>query len=344
VAVARFASPYTYEWFVRAELLRAGGQLAAAIEAYRTALAGADEDAHLLARLASALDEQGHHDQAAELLDQALRLEPDSEAAWLARAEVAQRKTDVDAALAALERAEQAQPLSPRGPLALAALLRAHGNPERAAAVLLRYEARSLPGTRGAQQARLARALATRDADQVFAATLPYRLLAPADSGALLAAARLLLEQGRAAQALRVIELVPDTPGESPLRLRVLLACARWSAAEGWLADHEPSGPDARLELARAQLALRRPEQAAQLLEAERLERADKPALQLLAAQIDLARGAYASAALQFASIPRGSTAQPEARLGLAQALSAQALPELAAEVSAQKPTPAAAQ
>jgi predicted Zn-dependent protease len=348
VATARFASPYTYEWFVRAELLRAGGQLAVAIEAYRTALAGADEDAHVLARLASALDEQGDHDQAAELVDQALRLEPDCEAAWLARAELALRKPDLAAALAALERAEQSQPLSPRGPLALAALLRAHGNPERAAAVLLRYEARSLPGTRAAQQARLARALAARDADQVFAATLPYRLLAPADSAALFDAARSLLEQGRAAQALRVIELVPETPGESGLRLRILLACARWSAAEGWLANHELDGPDARLELARAQLALRRPELAAESLEAERLERADEPSLQLIAAQIELARGAYASAALQFARIPRGSTTQPAAQLGLAQALTAQALPELAAEVSSQhrlrEATPAAAQ
>jgi Tfp pilus assembly protein PilF len=332
-----FASPYTYEWFIRAELLRSSGQLAAAIQAYRTALAGSDEDAHVLARLGSALDEQGAHEQAAELLDDALRLEPDSEVAWLARAELAQRRGAFEPALEALERAEQAAPLSPRAPLALAALLRARGNPERADAVLLRYEARSLPGTHGAQAAQLSRALASHDTEQIFAATLPYRLFAPSNPSALSAAAKQLLDQGRAALALRVIDLVPETANESPLRLRVFLACGRWAAAEAWLADHEASDRPELLELARAQLLLRHPEAAAQLLESERLAGADEPSLQLVAAEIDLARSSYANAALRFARIPRGSSAYPEARLGLVQALSAEALPDLAAEVSAQR-------
>jgi hypothetical protein len=57
--------------------------------------------------------------------------------------------------------------------------------------------------------------------------------------------------------------------------------------------------------------------------------------LQLLAAQIELARGAYAGAALRFARIPAGSSSYAAARLGLDQALRAQGQSGLAAEVSA---------
>jgi Tfp pilus assembly protein PilF len=335
-AATRFASPYAYEWFIRAELLRASGQLQAAIEAYRMALSDADEEADVLARLGSALDEQGKHAPADEAIAQALRLEPMSEAAWLARAELTARRGDAAGTLAALERAEQAEPQSPRAPMALASWLRAHGQPERASAVLLRYEARTLSGTRAAQQVRLQRALAEGDPDDVFAATLPYRLFAMPPPAALLEAAQLLFDHQRPAHALRVIELVPETDNESPLRLRIFLACARWAAAENWLATHDAPTHAARLELARAQLTLHHSDQAAQIIEAERMHVPDDPALQLLAAQLELARGAYASAAAQFATIPCGSSAATAARLGLAQALTAGGMPELALEVATQ--------
>jgi tetratricopeptide (TPR) repeat protein len=339
----RYASPYTYEWFIRAELLRGRGQLDAAIEAYRSALAGADEDAYVAARLATALDERGDHHAARELVDAALEREPDSEAGWLARAELAERAADSPSALAALERAEQAQPLSPRAPQALAAQLRAHGSPERADAVLLRYEARSLPGTRAAQAVRLRRALASQDPDRIFAATLPYRSGAPPEAAELSEAARLLLGRGRAVQAWRVIALVPETAHETGLRLRVLLACARFAEAEAWLAVHEPSDSEERRSAARVYLAVGRPELAERMIELESSlassrdagSLANEPGLQLLMAQIALARAAYAQAAQLFANVPAGSSAHADALLGLSAALRAQGMPELATEVSA---------
>jgi tetratricopeptide (TPR) repeat protein len=351
-AAPRYASPYTYEWFIRAELLRGRGQLDAAIEAYRAALAGADEDAYVSARLATALDERGEHGAAKELLDAALEREPDSEAVWLARAELAGRAGDSAAALEALERAEQAQPLSPRAPQALAARLRAQGSPERADAVLLRYEARSLPGTRAAQAVRLRRALASQDPDRVFAATLPYRTGAPPEAAELSEAARLLLERGRAQQAWRVIALVPETAHEPGLRLRVLSACARFAEAEAWLAIHEPSDSQERRTAARVYLAVGRPELAERMVELESSLASSRddgslasahadgslardPGLQLLTAQIALARATYAQAAQLFAEVPAGSSAHAEALIGLAVALRAQGMPELAAEVSA---------
>src|SRR5262245_14492021 len=54
-----FVSPYSYEWFIRGELLVARGAYAQAAEAYRSALASADDDPYLLSRLADALDRAG---------------------------------------------------------------------------------------------------------------------------------------------------------------------------------------------------------------------------------------------------------------------------------------------
>jgi tetratricopeptide (TPR) repeat protein len=339
----RFASPYTYEWFVRAELLRGRGQLAAAIAAYRSALAGADEDAYVLARLATALDQRGDHAAALSVLQDAARLEPAAEVVGLAEAEIAARAGDLARAFAALERAEQAEPLSPRAPLQLATLLRAHGAPERADAVLLRFEGRSLPGTAGAHTAQLSRALSSGDVARIWRATLPYRLNAPAPPEPLREAARRLLAAGRPAHALRLLELVPETPGEDGLRLRVLVACARYAAAEAWLSEHALASGEDQLAAASVYLALGRPAAAAESIEAaEECGQAglcpapDASLLQLMAAEIALAAGDHARAAELFAGVPSASPSHPAAISGLRAALVAAGLPDLANELSAQ--------
>ena len=349
----RFASPYGYEWFLRAELLRGRGQLAAACESYRAALAGADEDPYVLARLATALDQLGDHAGARTVLRDAQQLEPNAEVVWLAEAELAERSHEpgsFELASAALERAEQVQPLSPRGPLQLAALLRARGYPERADAVLLRFEARSLPGTAGALAARLSRALSGGDAQRIWQATLPYRLNAPPQLDLLRQAARMLLVRGRPAQALRLLELVPEQTGEDNLRLAVFAACGRYAEAELWLREHPPQVADDWLAAAQVYLALGRLDAAADSIEAARLapREAGEPAadsfktraprLQLMAAEIADASGAYARAAQLFAELPAGSADSAAARRGLARALTAQGLAELAGELATVSP------
>jgi hypothetical protein len=118
------------------------------------------------------------------------------------------------------------------------------------------------------------------------------------------------------------------------------------------LVGHEPSSTEERRAAVRAYLATGRPELAAQLLELERSlgergalgsggsaalsgERDDTPGWQLVAAEIELARGAYARAAQLFAEVPAGSSAHADAQRGLSDALLAQGMPELAAEVRA---------
>src|SRR5262245_18084499 len=75
----RFVSPYSYEWFIRAELHVAAGRYAEAVEAYEMALTSADDDAYVLARLAEAQDHAGETEAAARTLRTGLELDPQSE-------------------------------------------------------------------------------------------------------------------------------------------------------------------------------------------------------------------------------------------------------------------------
>ena len=331
---ARFISPYTYEWFVRAELERAAGRLAQAIEAYDAALASAEEEPEILARLGSALAETGQRARAASVLEHASELDPRSEAVWLAQAELRVQTRDLEGAYAALEHAEQAAPDSARGPLRMAGLLAEHGQPERAQAVLERFRLRNQPRAVDTYQTELTRALLARDAQAVFAATAPYRLgAAKRPSARLREAAQLLLENGRAADALRVLELLPAPERDAALEIEVLLATGSLAQLEAWLTVHEPSGPRERANAARAALLLGKISTAAAIVESDRLTQPDTPILQLLVAQIELARGHHAAAAEQFARVPQAAAVSGEARAGLRAALSALALPELASEL-----------
>lgn len=329
--LARFASPYTYEWFVRAELARAAGRLPQAIDAYQAALAGADEAPEILARLGSALAQAGLTARAQTVLEEASRLDPSSEAVWLARAELLVQLGDVEAAYAAFEQAEHAAPHSARAPLRMAGLLAEHGQSERAQAVLERFRLKTQPSAQDAYQAELARALLTRDAQAVFAATAPYRLGAVTRPSARLnQAAQLLLTQGRAAEALRVIELLPAAERDAALELEVLLAVGSFVRLEAWLAEQLPTGAHERASAARAALWLGKVSLAAGIVEADRLTQPDTPILQLLAAEIELQRGHWASAAEGFARVPAGAAVSGEARSGLRAALAALGLSELA--------------
>lgn len=337
--MTRFASPYTYEWFLRAELLRASGRLGSAIEAYRAALAGADADAHILARLGSALDEAGEHEQAQQALDEALERDPESEAAWLAQAELNERSGATAAALEALARAARCAPESARAPLLLAELLQKHGQPERARDVLEVYRRKHARDGADVYRVALDEALLDGDPEAVFAATLPYRMGAPPKAAERLnRAAQLLLEHERPALALRVIELLPAEQREAPLELRVLSAVGSTAALESWLVMHEPSNPEARIRAARSALLVGKVARANAIVEADRLLRPGHPALLFLGGEIARARGQYLVAADQLARVPANASVGPEARRGLVGVLQALGLGPLASELQEAQP------
>jgi len=342
-APPRFASPYTYEWFVRAELARASGDLPLAIQAYRAALAGADEDSYVLARLGSALDQAGEHTQAQEVLNDALERDPESEAVWLARAELFERSGSTIEAFAALERAAQVAPDSARAPLALAKLLERQGQTERARAVLADHRQRLAHAGSDVYRVELDAALLSGDADAVFAATLPYRLGAPPKAAERLnRAAGHLLDKERPALALRVLELLPAAQREAPLELRALDKAGSVSALEAWLVMHEPNTPEARIKAARSALLVGKVARATAILEADRLLHPETPGLLLLSAEIASARGQYLIAADQFARVPHNTSVGTEAREGLTAVLGALGLEAIGAELN-EKPLPLAA-
>lgn len=329
-----FASPYAYEWFIRAEVLRSTNHLPQALDAYRAALASSDEDAELLARYGSALAESGDTTHAGEVLDEARTLDPENEAVWLALAALSEQRGALDDAYIALEHAERAAPLSARAPLQLAEWLSSRGHHERAQAVLERFYQRSVKGSRDAHRAVLAAALASMDPERVFAATLAYRLGVPPSAAAQLnRAATLLLDRGRPARAARVLALVPEAERNALTELRVLNAVGSAAALEAWLSTHEASDPDARLQAAHAALYLGKLDEAQAILASERLTQPESPALQLLAAEHELAAGQPARAASLFAGIPEGTTVSAEVKRGLSHSLDTLGLTTLSAEL-----------
>jgi Flp pilus assembly protein TadD len=131
-----FVPPSAYEAYVRGELLLAQGRPAEAVRQFELATTAPDEDPYLLSRLACAQLESGDRAEAERTLAHAGTIDRCSEAVWLMRGVLAERVNDLVAARAALEKASSCAPHSPAGELALAALLRDHGEPAASLDVL----------------------------------------------------------------------------------------------------------------------------------------------------------------------------------------------------------------
>lgn len=336
----RVGSPYAYEWFVRAEIFRAHTELEPALEAYRLALASSDDDPHVWSRYATALDEAGHTARALEAVKNALAQDPLSEAAWLARAAIAERHGQLEDALEAYERAEASAPTSARPPLALSALLDERGNAERARAVLARYEARVLPGTSGALRARLRAAVSRHDPQAAYVEARALGDAKAEDIPLLTHAAVLLLETDHCGLAVELLDALGERAAQAALQLRALLACARFDSVEALLRVTDPELLGGMLPVAHAYLAIGRAQQAIELAQAYLLTHPEDRQAQLLLAQAQLASGAVVDAAESFAVLAQGPNAD-DAKQGLARALTAAGMHELASEVA--QPTAAAA-
>jgi predicted Zn-dependent protease len=332
-AARSLPSPYAYEWFIRAELLRARGDEPAAIEAYRRSLASADPDPYVLARLAEALDRAGQPSAAQRALQAGLELDPRSEAIWLARGDIARRHRDWPAALAAYESAESFAPGSAASALALADLLRAHGHPERAVAVLERQAKRDGGTSAAALRARLELALARGDAERVTqAATAWLEGIAP-DFALFRRMAQHLLDSQRPALAARLLAALPGSDADAELRLRSALLLGRRDDAESLLVTHAPSVFGGGLEVAHSYLQIGRPQGALGALTAE-LRQDDPSRYDLLHARAMIELGEPARAALQLARIPARSPQHQAALQALVEAIAAGGMPTLAAELS----------
>ncbi len=326
-----FVAPAQYEDFVRGELAAARGDWSAAADAYERARAGGEDDVLLLARLADARDHLGDRAGAEEALRRAEALDPAAEVLWQTRGVIAERHGETPDAIAAYERARDAEPRSEEPVLALARLFAAGGHEDRAATLLSDFAAQG--GSLGALRASLALALARGDDLGLYDAATELARVAPGHTDEIVAAVRALAARGDVRVAHRLVERLPEETLDRELAIEVAIAAGDRAAAERWLAFPRDERPASLTLDARHWLALGDPARAAELAEVARADAAASTEATLVLAQARLAAGAPAEAARLFASIPAGSSAHDEARTGLAEALSAAGLPALAAEL-----------
>ena len=330
--VGTFVSPFSYEWFIRAELALEHGDLEAAAEAYRMARAGPEDDPLVLARLADVLDRLERVEEADAVLDEGLELDPESEAVWLAAGRIAERRGRIERALEAYARAESAAPRSEQAPLALARLLRERGAPARAERVLLRFTRRGTRQTAGVLRARLELALAREDTSGATRAVDALLRVAPARSAEVTRVATAALADDRPVLAARLLDAVPESLVDTALRVRALARAGRLERAEAVLAtalEERVGGPLGR---ARLYLTVRRADRAAEIADAVVATSSD-PQAWLVAGLAHLDARREVEAAPLLARVPRGVRGYAESRVALASALDAQGLGTLAAEV-----------
>lgn len=328
-----FVSPYSYEHFVRGELARERGQWAEAAEHYEFARAGAEDDPLLAARLADVRDRLGDRAAAERALDEGERLDADAEIVWMTRGEIAERHGELEAAIAAYARAAQAAGAGDGPVLALARVLRAIGNAERADAVLEEYIARA-GDPAGAARARLSLALARSDARAAGLAALDLARASSFHAREVAAAARALLDAGHPTLARRMIAVLPDDAVPRLLRLRVALAAGARDEAEALLLRWRPDDPGELIEAAQAWIEIGEPAYASELAEVA-LARGGGSEARLLLARAWLGQGRIGDAVALAASIPPGDSRRDPARALIAEALERAGLPALAAEVRA---------
>ena len=335
-----FVSPFSYEHFVRGELAYLRGDLRRALEEYRLARAGPEDDPLLIARIAEVLDRLDREREALALLDEGERLDPDAELVWLARARIHERHGRIDDALEAYSRAASVAPRSEEGPIALAALLRARGEPERADAVLERYLERARGA--GAARARLALAIEHRQAQAAAEAVRELLEVAPARADEVRRAAQTALDAGQPELALRLLAALPERREDRGLRVRAAIEAGDRARAEGLLASWMPEGPAELLEVARGYLALGMPDRAAELARVALTAEGGARARLVLGAALRM-QGRYGEAAQVLAAIDPASGAWPDGPIELARALRDAGRPALAAEAlsRAQRARPA---
>lgn len=326
-----FVSPYQYEHFLRGELANLHGDLSTAAEEYRAARGGSADDPLLIARLADVLDRLDREDEAMALLRQGDEDFPNDESIWLTRGAIHQRRGRLEQAAEAYGQAAAAAPASEAGPLALAEVLRAQGEPDEADAVLERY----LGHARGAGAARARLRLAIERGDPLAAADAVRALLeaAPARASEVRDAATTALTHDHPELALRLLAALPDRREDLPLRLRAMLAARAFDDAEALLAGWMPSGPDERITVAEGYLAIGQPQRTLELARVSQGD--DGPRATLLVGRALAADGQPARAAAVLSTIGPGSRAWPAAPIALAHVLRDAGRPAAAAEVLA---------
>jgi tetratricopeptide (TPR) repeat protein len=255
-----------------AHALIMSGEPDAAIAALRQVAEPLDQRAHFLTLAGLATLRRGESSRARGLLDQATRLETNDPTVWIALANAAEAGNDVEAAIAAAERAQAMDPDEPLFHYAVARLAARRGDLSRArqemeSAVLGNPAVPAWHRRLGdlyAQENDLDNALGAFDAALHHYDAKSADASAGSGEEALIrfGRGRVLVRLGRLTDAIvemeRAIELYPEEHAWHSELASHLMEAERWIEAQSWLRSaisHAPDLPEYHLQLARAQAA-----------------------------------------------------------------------------------------
>ena len=319
-----FLSPFVAEWFLRGELAMEGRDFRAAAHAFRTALSGSEEDVLVIARLAVALDAAGDTEGRDAALDRAEAMDRDSEALWLARGAIAERRGQTEEALDAYRRASLTAPDSDAPVFAATTLLVNHGFPGRAAEDLAGFGRGP-----GLARVKLALALSRRDATSIMEALATLRDQTEIRSVDACDAAHALWAAGDPFSARLAIDTFNASDQCLALWVHVLAASGTREELEAALVRIAPNPAGDPFTMARLYLSAGRAETAEALVEAS----GSDPEALLIVGPARLAQGRYASAAEAFSQIAPETSAFEQSRVGLRAALEGGGAGHLALEI-----------
>ena len=329
-----FVSPYSYEWFVRGELALTREDYSQAIEAYRRALAGSEQDVLVLSRLALALTRLGQTRQAQAVLKRAAALDRHSESVWITRGQLAEKQGRWDAALVAYGWALARAPHSDSAASSLGRVLERLGARERALAVLAASARMHAGAPLSPTHTRLLNSLVAQRPARLLSYTEASASAETAPGDLMVSEAKRALATGRPATAVRLLDAIGDPSVARALRLEAWLHAGHRARAENLLVLEPLATLGIPSELARAYLRLDRPERASELARAAWSASADHATL-LALVEAELVLENYREATRQLGRVLRAEPALPGTRAALRDCLVANGLQWLANELGA---------
>ena len=322
-----FISPYAYEWFIEGEVLATKGQHDQAAMAFETATAAPANDAVLMARLAEEYELSGASRRADRTLSLARRYHPESARVAVAEGHVQEARGNDSEALSLFARARELAPTWDEPVIAMAEMLVARGNTERAIAVLLEYIGSSLePASEHALRVLVDLAYYAEDPETLERALALDRSSTPTSIAQ--SAGRLALRAGRPALAARIVSEALDTPENITLWLRALVESGDRERAAEFLATASSELFGGALAHADLLLEVGEVDRALQLLRAAETS----PRVEYSKGRALLVRGDYVDAAIVLADVPLGAASFEAARVALAECSMSQGRQGAAAE------------
>ncbi len=316
-------APAAYAWFARAEVLTRRGRYVDAIAAYRHSIREADTpDEFVFARLATTLSLAGRHREAQLLSEMTLAKFPTSEAAWIAWADVKERRGSSNAALRGYARAAAVTPGYPAAPLRLERALRQMSLPHAGDEVLWSHQVSRKGFTRAAARRRFTEGARRKDYHSVREAA---PLLVSSDASLLRHMAERALTSADPSLALIIARAAFAEPWAKRVYIRALLQRGRPQAARSVLSRLDSQAVGGFEQAARLHLVAGLDQEAWRLTQVLTVEQPASPVL-LLRIQAAVEAGALDDALQALEQLSSRALEYPSACAAVALGLRREAM------------------